>query len=264
MTNVKLFPTALGGIHIVGYRPQYHANAEGTYLEYVDNRQTFSMVKRKSTWVLTTNRGRRLSSHDANSIYDGHDWSAVSQDHRRWNGNHYMKQVEFIILKVKPATSDGVHPFEVMSTDSSTLELVRKYNTQIYNDNKRKSLYDTTYILGMRGIKIDRQEWISNALAEEKHHAVMRKIFKMPNVWRSYPNLYPIAKQKIPHFDNGGTTLQESSITEVSVPFPRPNELRMVKSLPYVNYTDDFGNIRPTFDSPNVRSFNEHGYQQLA
>jgi len=263
MANIKLYPTPVGSIHIVGYRPQYHANDKGDYLQYVDNKQTLTMVRRKSTWVLTTNKARRIGSQSDDYGYDGHDWSAISRDHMRWNGNGYMKQVEFIILKVKPAISDGVYPFEVMSTNSSMLELVRKYNTQISTDH-RKNLYDTTYIIGMRGIKIDREEWLANALAEEKHHATMRKIFKMPNVWRSYPNLYPVAKEKIPYFTNGGSILSESSIVEVSVPFPRPNELRIAKSLTYVNYMNGFGNIRPTFDSPNVNSFDEHGYQQLA
>lgn len=263
MTNVKLYPTPVGSIHIVGYRPQYHANDKGDYLQYVDNKQTLTMVRRKSTWVLTTNKARRIGSQNEDFGYDGHDWSAIARDHTRWNGNGYMKQVEFIILKVKPAISDGVYPFEVMSTNSSMLELVRKYNTQISTDH-RKNLYDTTYIIGMRGIKIDREEWLANALAEEKHHATMRKIFKMPNVWRSYPNLYPVAKEKIPYFTNGGSILSETSIVEVSVPFPRPNELRIAKSLTYVNYMNGFGNIRPTFDSPNVNSFDEHGYQQLA
>ena len=264
MTNVKLYPTPVGSINIVGYRPEYHADDKGVYQGYVDNKQTFNMVRRKSTWVLTTNRGRRMGSQNEDFEYEGHDWSAIARDHSRWNGNGYMKQVEFIIIKVKPAISDGVHPFEVMSTNSSMLELVKKYNTTVYPHHKRKNLYDTTYILGMRGVKIDREEWLANALAEEEHHTTMRKIFKMPNIWRSYPNLYPIAKEKIPYFTNGGSILSETSILEVGVPFPRPNESHMARSLPYVNYINGFGNIRPTFDSPNVNSFNEHGYQQLA
>ena len=67
-TPIKLKPTPYGSIHIVAYRPEYHANKNGEYEEWVDNRQTLQMVRRKSTWVLCSNRARRLASATDNLI----------------------------------------------------------------------------------------------------------------------------------------------------------------------------------------------------
>lgn len=263
-TPIKLKPTPYGSIHIVAYRPEYHANKSGEYEEWVDSRQTLQMVRRKSTWVLCTNKARRLASATDTCVHDGHHYHDLIVENRMNNGNGYMKEVEFIIVKVKPAIADGIYRFEVIDSSSSALELVRKYNTRISYSNTRTNVYDTTYMIAMRGIKISRSEWLENALAEEKHHATMRKIFKMPNVWRSYPNLYPVAKEKIPHFESGGSVLNEQSIPETSIPFPSPNDLRLARRLTYVNYQHGYGSIRPTFDSPNVNSWEGHGYQQLA
>lgn len=263
-TPIKLKPMPYGSVNIIAYRPEYHANKEGEYENWVDSKQTLQMVRRKSSFVLITNRARRLASQTDTHVYDGHHYHDVIVDHRHTNSNGYMKDVEFIVVKVKPAIADGVHRFEVVDSSSSALELVRKYNTRISYSNTRTNLHDTTYMIAMRGIKITRTEWLENALIEEKHHATMRKIFKMPNVWRSYPNLYPIAKEKIPHFESGGSVLNEQSIPETLIPFPSPNDLQLAKRLTYVNFTYGYGQIRPTFDSPNVNSFRDHGYQQLA
>ena len=263
-TPIKLKPVPYGSVNIIAYRPEYHANKSGEYENWVDSKQTLQMVRRKSSFVLITNRARRLASATDDSVYDGHNYRDLIQEYRTTNGNGYMKDVEFIVLKVKPAIADGVHRFEVVDSNSSALELVRKYNTRISYSGSRTNLHDTTYMIAMRGIKITRSEWLANALAEEKHHATMRKIFKMPNVWRSYPNLYPVAKEKIPHFEGGGSVLNEQSIPETSMPFPSPNDLQLAKRLTYVNYQCGYGQIRPTFDSPNVNSWKDHGYQQLA
>ena len=263
-TPIKLKPEPYGSIHIVAYRPEYHANKNGEYENWVDSKQTLQMVRRKGSWVLCTNRARRLASATDDCVYDGHDYRDLIQEYRATNGNGYMKDVYFIVVKVKPAIADGVHRFEVVDSNNSALELVRKYNTRISYSNTRTNIHDTTYMIAMRGIKIRRSEWLANALAEEKHHATMRKIFKMPNIWRSYPNLYPVAKEKIPHFEGGGSVLSEQSIPETLIPFPRPNDLQLAKRLTYVNYQHGYGQIRPTFDSPNVNSWKDHGYQQLA
>tara|TARA_R100001079_G_scaffold65797_2_gene34341 strand:+ start:2442 stop:2993 length:552 start_codon:yes stop_codon:yes gene_type:complete len=179
------------------------------------------------------------------------------------NNNMYLKNTEFVMVKVKPAIVEGIHRFQMLS---KTAENIQKFVDQY----KQKINYsDSYYAMGILGERIPYTQWLSQCVVDEPHHKVMRKILRQPNIWRSYPSLYKKAKESIPNFSETGQTLDPYDVLpRCMIPFPLSKEnpfLGLPNNLNYVNATiNRLPQLLPTFNSPNVRSWYDHGSHAFA
>ena len=90
------------------------------------------------------------------------------------NNNMYLKNTEFVMVKVKPAIVEGIHRFQMLS---KTAENIQKFVDQY----KQKINYsDSHYAMGILGERIPYTQWLSQCVVDEPHHKVMRKILRQP------------------------------------------------------------------------------------
>ena len=190
---------------------------------------------------------------------DKYDFTYLSYYIQSWQ-NDYLKDAKWVVIKVKPPRHEGVYTFSILDEGDDTVRGLREI---INSYNKKLNRNDSFYCLGIMGTRIEQSEWVNNASIEEPHHRAMRRIFKQPSIWRSYPNLYPKAKEKIPYFDRSGEKLDPHlALTEQG--FPQVKEFGIPKDVAYTSVDLTYTGFRPTFNSPNVRFWGEHGYKYVA
>lgn len=164
----------------------------------------------------------------------------------------YLKDAEWVAIKLKPAHTNGIHRFEVLKSEADRKLGLQKANEQclkfIRSDSK-VNLHDSLYCIALKGTRIDEDEWKTQSVSEQNHHKIMRKILKQPCIWQSYPNLYPRAKESIPHFNMSGTVLNPWE----SLPYLNPPALRdsLPNPMKYVQFFKSQLGFRPTFYEPN-------------
>tara|TARA_A100001011_G_scaffold398134_1_gene501502 strand:- start:245 stop:1030 length:786 start_codon:yes stop_codon:yes gene_type:complete len=247
-------------IRAVGYG-QYNMVVYSTkideYGELIPYRQMV-LAKRKSSEVLVERNVIRQAYSNVNYEHQGHNMAHLIRDYETVNHNAYLKNTEFVIIKVKPAIVEGIHRFEILDKNAKNIQkFVDQYNKKI-------NYSDSYYAMGILGIKLSYSEWQKECMVDEPHHKVMRKILKQPNIWRSYPSLYKKAKESIPNFAESGQQLDPVDVLpRCAIPFPLSKVnpfLGLPNNLNYVNATiNRLPQLRPTFNSPNVRSWDSHG-----
>ena len=218
------------------------------------------MARANSKNVLVSKEYLRSIQRKENLIAnDKYDFTYLSYYIQSWQ-NDYLKDAKWVVIKVKPPRHEGVYTFSILDEGDDTVRGLREI---INSYNKKLNRNDSFYCLGIMGTRIEQSEWVNNASIEEPHHRAMRRIFKQPSIWRSYPNLYPKAKEKIPYFDRSGEKLDPHlALTEQG--FPQVKEFGIPKDVSYTSVDLTYTGFRPTFDSPNVRFWGEHGYKYVA
>jgi hypothetical protein len=172
--------------------------------------------------------------------------------------NEYLKDARWVMLKVKPPQIAGVHRFEIIETSERTRKALQEVAEA---KNKKRNAFDSFYCTAIIGTRVRRADWVREALPEEPKHKMMRRILKQPSIWRSYPNLYPKAKESIPYFSQAGETLHPDSV----LPELRPPSVEAIpNNLPYAMVNLIYGTILPTFNCPKVKAWQEHGYRMVA
>jgi len=216
------------------------------------------LAQRKSSQVLVERSLLRSAYNRSENDHQGHRLTNLINDMSSTNNNMYLKNTEFVMVKVKPAIVEGIHRFQMLS---KTAENIQKFVDQY----KQKINYsDSYYAMGILGVRIPYTQWLSQCVVDEPHHKVMRKILRQPNIWRSYPSLYKKAKESIPNFSETGQTLDPYDVLpRCTIPFPLSKEnpfLGLPNNLNYVNATiNRLPQLLPTFNSPNVRNWDSHG-----
>ena len=245
------------GYSLVVYSPKIDENGE-----LMPYRQMI-LGKRKTSEVLVERNVLRTAYSNDRYEHQGHKLSHLINDMNASNNNVYLRNSEFVIVKLKPAIAEGIHRFNILD---KTAKNIQKFVDQY----KQKINYsDSYYAIGLLGERIPYTQWLKECMVEEPHHKVMRRILKQPNIWRSYPSLYKKAKESIPNFSETGSTLDPHDVLpRCMIPFPLSKEnpfLGLPNNLNYVNATvNRLPQIMPTFNSPNVRSWYDHGSNAFA
>tara|TARA_Y100001972_G_scaffold52066_1_gene63753 strand:- start:704 stop:1489 length:786 start_codon:yes stop_codon:yes gene_type:complete len=227
------------------------------YGELVPYRQMI-LARRKSSDVLVERNVLRTAYNNNNNEHQGHKMTHLINDMSSSNNNIYLKNTEFVMLKVKPAIVEGIHRFSLID---KTAENIQKFVDQY----KQKINYsDSYYAMGMLGERIPYTQWVRECVDEEPHHKMMRRVLKQPNIWRSYPNLYKKAKESIPNFSETGQVQDPFDVLpRCTIPFPLSKDnpfLGLPNNLNYVSASiNRLPQLLPTFNSPNVRNWDSHG-----
>jgi hypothetical protein len=214
------------------------------------------MVKHRTSQVLLNKSSLSYSSRNEplDSKYD----LSYMRDYFAGYNNEYLKDARWVMLKVKPPQIAGLHRFEIIETEERTRKALQEVAEA---KNKKRNAFDSFYCTAIIGTRMRRAEWQKESLPEEPRHRLMRRILKQPSIWRSYPNLYPKAKDSIPYFSQGGETLYPDSV----LPELRPPSVEALpNNLAYAMVNLVYGTVLPTFNSPKVREWQEHGYRMVA
>lgn len=214
------------------------------------------MVKhRTSQMLLNKDAVSYASRYEAlNNKYD----LSHMRDYFAGYNSEYLKDARWVMLKVKPPQVAGLHRFEIIETPERTRKALQEVAEA---KNKKRNAFDSFYCTAIIGTRVRRADWVREALPEEPKHKMMRRILKQPSIWRSYPNLYPKAKDSIPYFSQSGETLLPDSV----LPELRPPSIEAIpNNLPYAMVNLLYGTILPTFNCPKVKAWQEHGYRMVA
>ena len=110
----------LTSIRAVGYG-QYNMVVYSTkideYGELIPYRQMV-LAKRKSSEVLVERNVIRQAYSNVNYEHQGHNMAHLIRDYETVNHNAYLKNTEFVIIKVKPAIVEGIHRFEILDKNA--------------------------------------------------------------------------------------------------------------------------------------------------
>lgn len=214
------------------------------------------MVKhRTSQMLLNKNAVSYASRYEA--LNNKYDLSYMREYFGAYN-QEYLKDARWVILKVKPPQIAGLHRFEIIETPERTRKALQEVADA---KNKKRNAFDSFYCTAIIGTRLRRADWQKGALPEEPRHKIMRRILKQPSIWRSYPNLYPKAKDSIPYFTQAGEILHPDSV----LPELRPPSIEALPyNLSYVMVNLLYGTVLPTFNSPKVRDWQDHGYRVVA
>ncbi len=202
------------------------------------------MVKHRTSQVLLNKSSLSYSSRNEplDSKYD----LSYMRDYFAGYNNEYLKDARWVMLKVKPPQIAGLHRFEIIETEERTRKALQEVAEA---KNKKRNAFDSFYCTAIIGTRMRRAEWQKESLPEE------------PSIWRSYPNLYPKAKDSIPYFSQGGETLYPDSV----LPELRPPSVEALpNNLAYAMVNLVYGTVLPTFNSPKVREWRDHGYRMVA
>lgn len=214
------------------------------------------MVKQRTSQVLLNKSS--LSYSNKNEPLDSKYDLSYMRDYFAGYNNEYLKDARWVMLKVKPPQIAGLHRFEIIETPERTRKALQEVAEA---KNKKRNAFDSFYCTAIIGTRVRRADWVKEALPEEPKHKMMRRILKQPSIWRSYPNLYPKAKDSIPYFSQSGETLHPDSV----LPELRPPSIEALPyNLPYAMVNLIYGTILPTFNCPKVRAWQEHGYRVVA
>ena len=218
--------------------------------------QKLYMVKNRSSALLIN---KNTVNYEALSkpISDKYDLKII-RDYFACYNNEYLKDVKWVVVKVKPPIYEGLHRFNLIETESGTRKAMQ---SMADTKNKNRNAFDSFYCTAIIGTRMNRQHWMQESLPEEPRHKIMRKILKQPAIWRSYPNLYPKAKVSVPYFNASGDSLSPDRV----LPELRPPSIKAIpNNLAYAMVSLSYGTILPTFNSPKVRGWSEHGYRMVA
>ena len=214
------------------------------------------MVKHRTSQVLLNKSA--VNNTATSKVIEGKYDLSYMRDYFAGYNNEYLKDAKWVMLKVKPPQIAGVHRFEIIETSERTRKALQEVAEA---KNKKRNAFDSFYCTAIIGTRVRRADWVREALPEEPKHKVMRRILKQPAIWRSYPNLYPKAKESIPYFSQAGETLHPDSV----LPELRPPSVEAIpNNLPYAMVNLIYGTILPTFNCPKVKAWQEHGYRMVA
>lgn len=214
------------------------------------------MVKHRTSQVLLNKSS--VNSTATSKVIEGKYDLSYMRDYFAGYNNEYLKDAKWVMLKVKPPQIAGVHRFEIIETSERTRKALQEVAEA---KNKKRNAFDSFYCTAIIGTRVRRADWVREALPEEPKHKMMRRILKQPSIWRSYPNLYPKAKESIPYFSQAGETLHPDSV----LPELRPPSVEAIpNNLPYAMVNLIYGTILPTFNCPKVKAWQEHGYRMVA
>lgn len=214
------------------------------------------MVKHRTSQVLLNKSA--VNNTATSKVIEGKYDLSYMRDYFAGYNNEYLKDAKWVMLKVKPPQIAGVHRFEIIETSERTRKALQEVAEA---KNKKRNAFDSFYCTAIIGTRVRRADWVREALPEEPKHKVMRRILKQPAIWRSYPNLYPKAKDSIPYFSQAGETLHPDSV----LPELRPPSVEAIpNNLPYAMVNLIYGTILPTFNCPKVKAWQEHGYRMVA
>ena len=214
------------------------------------------MVKQRTSQMLLNKSS--LSYSNNNEPLDSKYDLSYMRDYFAGYNNEYLKDARWVMLKVKPPQIAGLHRFEIIETPERTRKALQEVAEA---KNKKRNAFDSFYCTAIIGTRVRRADWVKEALPEEPKHKMMRRILKQPSIWRSYPNLYPKAKDSIPYFSQSGETLLPDTV----LPELRPPSIEALPyNLPYAMVNLIYGTILPTFNCPKVRAWQEHGYRVVA
>jgi len=214
------------------------------------------MVKHRTSFMLL-NKNAVSYNDKYEAINNKYDLSYMREYFAGYN-QEYLKDARWVILKVKPPQVAGLHRFEIIETPERTRKALQEVAEA---KNKKRNAFDSFYCTAIIGTRVRRADWVKEALPEEPKHKMMRRILKQPSIWRSYPNLYPKAKDSIPYFSQAGETLLPDTV----LPELRPPSIEALPyNLPYAMVNLIYGTILPTFNCPKVRAWQEHGYRVVA
>ena len=214
------------------------------------------MVKHRTSQVLLNKSS--LSYSNKNEPLDSKYDLSYMRDYFAGYNNEYLKDARWVMLKVKPPQVAGLHRFEIIETPERTRKALQEVAEA---KNKKRNAFDSFYCTAIIGTRVRRADWVKEALPEEPKHKMMRRILKQPSIWRSYPNLYPKAKDSIPYFSQAGETLLPDTV----LPELRPPSIEALPyNLPYAMVNLLYGTILPTFNCPKVKAWQEHGYRMVA
>ena len=134
------------------------------------------LAKRKSSEVLVERSLLRSAYNRSDNDHQGHKLTHLINDMNSTNNNMYLKNTEFVMVKVKPAIVEGIHRFQMLG---KTAENIQKFVDQY----KQKINYsDSYYAMGILGERIPYTQWLSQCVVDKPHHKVMRKILRQPNI----------------------------------------------------------------------------------
>ena len=214
------------------------------------------MVKHRTSQVLLNKSA--VNNTATSKVIEGKYDLSYMRDYFAGYNNEYLKDAKWVMLKVKPPQIAGVHRFEIIETPERTRKALQEVAEA---KNKKRNAFDSFYCTAIIGTRVRRADWVREALPEEPKHKMMRRILKQPSIWRSYPNLYPKAKESIPYFSQAGETLHPDSV----LPELRPPSVEAIpNNLPYAMVNLIYGTILPTFNCPKVKAWQEHGYRMVA
>ena len=214
------------------------------------------MVKHRTSFMLL-NKNAVSYNDKYEAINNKYDLSYMREYFAGYN-QEYLKDAKWVMLKVKPPQIAGVHRFEIIETEERTRKALQEVAEA---KNKKRNAFDSFYCTAIIGTRVRRADWVREALPEEPKHKIMRRILKQPSIWRSYPNLYPKAKDSIPYFSQSGETLLPDTV----LPELRPPSIEAIpNNLPYAMVNLLYGTILPTFNCPKVKAWQEHGYRMVA
>ena len=214
------------------------------------------MVKHRTSFMLL-NKNAVSYNDKYEAINNKYDLSYMREYFAGYN-SEYLKDARWVMVKVKPPQVAGLHRFEIIETPERTRKALQEVAEA---KNKKRNAFDSFYCTAIIGTRVRRADWVKEALPEEPKHKMMRRILKQPSIWRSYPNLYPKAKDSIPYFSQSGETLLPDTV----LPELRPPSIEALPyNLPYAMVNLIYGTILPTFNCPKVREWQEHGYRVVA
>jgi len=214
------------------------------------------MVKHRTSFMLL-NKNAVSYNDKYEAINNKYDLSYMREYFAGYN-SEYLKDARWVMVKVKPPQVAGLHRFEIIETPERTRKALQEVAEA---KNKKRNAFDSFYCTAIIGTRVRRADWVKEALPEEPKHKMMRRILKQPSIWRSYPNLYPKAKDSIPYFSQSGETLLPDTV----LPELRPPSIEALPyDLPYAMVNLIYGTILPTFNCPKVRAWQEHGYRVVA